>query len=533
MKIFFKIITLSVLVIICNNAVAQVQNSELWGKNGEKWDAAGRLPDFSFAGYETGIKDIPTFPIKATLGQNGAKPNDGLDDADELQKLINTIATPGTVLIPKGQWNLDKRIYIKRSGVVVKGEDGAEFFMRKSLSQIDKENNVDTSPEEMNYSFFQAFINLEGNIVTKKKADGVIVENAAQGIKQLVVSKNTKVAIGDWIMITQTDDATESLYKYINNVKDGRSFYQNPPKDEILNEKNMFTFYTKVLGKTGDIITIERPMPIKTDTRWNPKVEVLDMEKTTQNIGFQNITLRMNGDAWGGHFKNAGFSGINMIGLMNSWLKDVTIIDADNCIYFHNIAFCTLDGITIKAGKRPNNKDIGHHGIFIRDSARDNLITNFKFEASYLHDLTVEAHATQNVFTHGVGKQLNFDHHRIGPFANLFTEINVGNGNRLMGSSGALYRGPHTGIYTTLWNIQKTSGAFRTLPSSSNSADKIPGGSPAPDWFYMNAIGLQGIKAADGRNQYVEFTNGENFSPKNLYEAQKAKRVSNDKKTSK
>ncbi len=522
MKFFFKIMILSVLVVTCNYALAQVKYSELWGKNGEKWDPAGRLPDFSFAGYETGAKEIPIFAVQATLGQNGAKPNDGVDDADELQNLINTIKTPGTVLIPKGTWNLDKRIYIKRSGVVVKGEDGAEFFMRKSLSQIDKENNVDTTPLEMDYSFFQAFINLEGKIVTKKKCSGGVVKNAPQGTKTLSVSKKMKVCVGDWIMITQTDDATESLYKYINNVTDGRSFYQNPPTDELLNEKNMFTFYTKVLGRKGNVITIERPMPINTDTRWNPTVAVLDMEQTTQNIGFQNITLRMNGDAWGGHFKNDGFSGITMNGLMNSWLKDVTIIDADNCIYFHNIAFCTLDGITIKGDKRASNKEIGHHGIFIRDSSRDNLITNFKFEASYLHDLTVEAHATQNVFTNGIGSQLNFDHHRLGPFANLFTNINVGNGNRLMGSSGSFYRGPNSGIYTTLWNIKKTSGNFK-LPTTTSSERALK--KSAPDWFYLNAIGVQGVKASEERLQYVEFTNGENFSPKNLYEAQKAFRL--------
>jgi len=41
--------------------------SELWGRNGERWDPAGRLPDFSYAGYHQGEKPIPDVPVVASV----------------------------------------------------------------------------------------------------------------------------------------------------------------------------------------------------------------------------------------------------------------------------------------------------------------------------------------------------------------------------------------------------------------------------------------------------------------------------------
>ena len=58
--------------------------SSLWGIGGESWKPAGRLPDFSYAGYHAGEAKIPTaratlnfktdFHAAATAGQMIHKP---------------------------------------------------------------------------------------------------------------------------------------------------------------------------------------------------------------------------------------------------------------------------------------------------------------------------------------------------------------------------------------------------------------------------------------------------------------------------
>jgi hypothetical protein len=95
---------------------------------------------------------------------------------------------------------------------------------------------------------------------------------------------------------------------------------------------------------------------------------------------------------------------------------------------------------------------------------------------------------------------MNFDHHLGSPFANLFTQINLGNGSRILNSSGTDNRGPHSGIYTTLWNIKADHNAIKELLSQSNGAGKLQ--KIAPDWFILNAIGVLNVKPAADRNQW-------------------------------
>ncbi len=45
--------------------------SALWGKQGERWQPGGRLPDFSYAGYRMGEAPIPRLPVKADVKHFG------------------------------------------------------------------------------------------------------------------------------------------------------------------------------------------------------------------------------------------------------------------------------------------------------------------------------------------------------------------------------------------------------------------------------------------------------------------------------
>jgi hypothetical protein len=54
-------------------------HSALWGAQGEKWTADGRLPDFSRAGYHEGEVPIPTVPQATNVKDFGAK-GDGVTD---------------------------------------------------------------------------------------------------------------------------------------------------------------------------------------------------------------------------------------------------------------------------------------------------------------------------------------------------------------------------------------------------------------------------------------------------------------------
>src|ERR1051325_10670593 len=83
-----------------------------------------KIPDFSNAGYKGGGVPIPHVQPKAIVW-----PAPG-DNAERLQKVIDSVsALPldasgfrGTVLLKMGEYNLEKPLYIKASGVVLRGE---------------------------------------------------------------------------------------------------------------------------------------------------------------------------------------------------------------------------------------------------------------------------------------------------------------------------------------------------------------------------------------------------------------------------
>src|SRR6266498_4300967 len=83
-----------------------------------------RIPDFSNAGYKGGGVTIPYVPVKAIVWPVAG------DNADKIQKAIDSVAAlpldaygfRGAVLLKMGFYQLDKPLYIKASGVVLRGE---------------------------------------------------------------------------------------------------------------------------------------------------------------------------------------------------------------------------------------------------------------------------------------------------------------------------------------------------------------------------------------------------------------------------
>ena len=57
------------------------------------------------------------------------------------------------------------------------------------------------------------------------------------------------------------------------------------------------------------------------------------------------------------------------------------------------------------------------------------------------------------VWSSGKGVDLNMDHHGRAPYGTLWTNIDVGAARRPFDSGGSGNRMPHTGAYTTVWNV--------------------------------------------------------------------------------
>ena len=102
--------------------------SELWGATGEKWSPTSRLPDFSFAGYHSGEKPIPTIPLTANVKSYGAKGDGQHEDSQSFLDAI-AVTSHGTILIPAGCYKISQILEIHQGGIVLRGASPAETVL--------------------------------------------------------------------------------------------------------------------------------------------------------------------------------------------------------------------------------------------------------------------------------------------------------------------------------------------------------------------------------------------------------------------
>ena len=131
-----KYIYVLLAVSLCMNLFAQKKLPPGWQSSLVEIDASGKLvyhpdeqgnviPDFSRVGYHHGDKAFPDYPVTVTVS-----PLAGVDNRSQIQDAIDKVsALPanadghrGVVLLKRGTYPVYGTIYIRTSGVVLKGE---------------------------------------------------------------------------------------------------------------------------------------------------------------------------------------------------------------------------------------------------------------------------------------------------------------------------------------------------------------------------------------------------------------------------
>ena len=172
----------------------------------------------------------------------------------------------------------------------------------------------------------------------------------------------------------------------------------------------------------------------------------------------------------------------------------------------------TAQGISLTSD-RPIEKSrqaTGHHGITL--SGQDNLLRDFEFRTRFMHDITMTSGSAGNVVATGRGLDLALDHHKYAPHANLFTDLDLGQGSRMFQSGGGADLGRHSAAYETFWNIR------------ARQPQAWPKGW-GPD--LMNLVGVQsnGTSETSPAGRWFEAIDASELMPANLYNAQLARRL--------
>lgn len=148
----------------------------------------------------------------------------------------------------------------------------------------------------------------------------------------------------------------------------------------------------------------------------------------------------------------------NLVFLRISQILQVQVINCDVCVQTDHSYFVTVENILINVTKSRatpgvNGNHQGHIAIGVVEST-DVLVKNFRVAGGrWLHDTTFSG-CHFNVIKNGKGVDLNMDFHGNVPYANLFSNLQLGLGTRPFTTGGNKLKGLSSASYGTYWNIR-------------------------------------------------------------------------------
>ena len=419
--------------------------SDLWGRHGEKWSADSRLPDFSYAGYHRGEKPLPTLMPSCSVKDFGAVGDGRTDDTQAFHQAIAQSAGK-TILIPEGVYVITDFLSINATGTSLKGEGSGQSILKfpKPLNEIKPNWGATTSGQRTsNYSWSGGFITISGS--TSQQVLTEVAADAKRSEQSLRVVDVEGLRVGDEFRLQLSDTEQQTLARYL--------YANDPGPMENLGSKATVSFAARITKIDADGQRIEFDRPLRTDVRSEWKPQIYSAASSVEEVGVEDLGFQFPDLPYEGHFTELGYNAMAMSGVRNCWVKNLRIYNADSGIFISGTNV-TLSGIEFDSDRpiERSRKATGHHGITL--GGQDNLLIGFDFRTRFMHDITVSRSSAGNVVADGKGLDLCFDHHRYGPHANLFTNIDLGEGSRMFQSGGGAALGRHSAAWETFWGIR-------------------------------------------------------------------------------
>lgn len=516
--------------------------------------AKHHLPDFSFAGYNHGIGDIPV--AKGTVidvTEYGVVADDEIDDSKALLEALKAAHDkrgPVIVEFPAGKVIVSEILKIKRSNIVLRGagsgDTGTNLHFPRPLQMIDKtdsldelreylkkydkrqreeDKNIDELFSEYSWSGGLIWVQKEGTraaaYLESKDPEITVLANAINGESgtQTVTVKNANsLKVGDVVELQWLNRKGEDgpLLKEMygdTNVKIGSHHWTFADRP-LVRQK------TKILSIDGETIKISDPL--LHDVSDDIPAQFAQWEHLT-NVGIEDLRVTFPQSPYFGHHLERGYNGIYLTSVFDGYIRDVTFVNADTGILSYNSANVTISNIETTGDRQ------AHYSVHA-GNVHNVLIENLKVNNAPIHSLSLNTQSTKCVFKNAVvNKASVLDQHAGANHQNLFDNItlNVDAKRDLDGAyypiwdgSGAGYWQPGHGRFNTTWNLKVN------VRSGANRDEKVElrGLAEGPD---ARIIGVSGNREFDVNYvpaPYLERVNGSMNDVPSLYDYQLAQR---------
>ncbi len=530
------------------SSVAGAQpTADAWAEYAADPDRHPNIPNVSHAGWDGGGVPLPdgSGTVLLAVTTFGAVGDGVTDDTAAVRAAIaDAIAQAGsqpngaTVLFPPGTYKLSGPLLIHGDKVQLRGldRDTTTLLFTESL-QSSYAVFPGNDPGESNWSFTGGMVwfchesrnpYFSGVPTISTTDNGFrftgtqnILGGALLGDRTVTVSNAGIYSPGETIAIEINNASDLSTLRHL--LGDGtwanNYMFTSARDGSILpSSRSSFRVYHTIESIDGNEITLREPARFDLRPEWDPEIRTI--ERVRRDVGIARLTIKLERDYewtrgdW--HGKEPGFNGISFTDTINGFVDDVKIIDPGGLAVFMN--YCknvTVNGVVVEASLPEMTR---HHHAFGFANSTDSIYQNFEVTSRPNHGVYVGNFCVNNVYSNGTLAGGTFDYHRLLPYANVYTQIEIINDGD---AGGASTSGPAMGARHTHWNVNLKRSSSRWTAQ--------------PDLMPMGAlVGIQCAVPTDPNNA----ENGDSQamiedvaldasvpSPANLYEAQIALRL--------
>ncbi len=519
------------------------------------------LPDFSYAGYNHGIGEIPA--AKGTVidvTQYGVIADDEIDDSKALLKALDAahkMHGPVIVQFPQGKVILSEILKINRSHIVLRGTgtggkasggkgthlhiprplqmvetSGALDELRDYLKKYDKrqreaDKNIDALFSEYSWSGGFIWVQKEGTraaaYLEDRDPEIVILADAltgAAGSHNVTVRATGTLKVGDvvelqWLNRRGEDGPLLKAMYGDTDLKIGSHHW-------TFKDRPLIRQKTKIHSINGTTLTISDPL-LHTISADIP-AQFAKWEHLT-NVGIEDLSITFPQSPYFGHHLERGYNGIYFTSVFDSYIRDVTFQNADSGILSYNSANVTLSNIETTGDRQ------AHYSVHV-GNVHNVLVENLTVKNAPIHSLSLNTQSTKCVFKNAiVNEAAVLDQHAGANHQNLFDNITLNvdakrdeNGPYypVWDGSGAGYWQPGHGRFNTTWNLKVNirSGANR------DESVELRGLAEGPEARIVGVSGNRTFRVKYVPMPYLERINEPMQDVPSLYDYQRARRQS-------
>lgn len=462
------------------------------------------LPDFSYAGYRQGEKEIPNVTNYKIFDVTtfGAKPNDEISDKVAIQKAIDAANKNGSgiVFFPKGRFLVNDEgdarnsIISKKSNIIFRGSgsgvNGTELFMKNTLPPAD--------PSKM-WTVPPLFIFTSGGSDNKI---GIITKAAAVGDSTIELNTIEGLEPGDWIVLKLLDNNKDLIAAELKTQQ------VEPTWSYLVNKGIDVKVFYQIKSIKNNELTLKAPVSYTIDPKYKWEVSKF---ANSEEVGIEDIAFVGNWKEKFVHHRSwqddSGYTMVRINRTTNSWMKNCRFTDC-------SVAAIVLQSANISVLNCKIDGNSGHEAITSNGSTNV-LIAKCVDEASQWHSFG-SSHGSMNtvIWNCTYPSTTCFESHASQPRNTLLDGVEGGLMKNRGG--GALVNMPNHMQGLVLWNYKQTNEAEKDFefwpPSEVNKYWKIP--MPVIVGFTSNGTTFKAEQLG-----YLEST-GKAVEPASLYLAQ-------------